>query len=81
METTSLTYGMVVQAHFQGKRVYAWAANSEETMDRVLRSGADGLVTDNPLLARHCISLAGENYLRDELTDLFFPLQESVDRS
>lgn len=74
VETTALAYGMVVQAHLQGKQVYGWTANSEETMNRLLRCGVDGLVTDNPLLARHCISLVGENYLRDELADLFFPL-------
>lgn len=74
IETTALTYGMVVQAHLQGKGVYGWTANSEETMDKILRCGADGLVTDDPPLARYCIAAAGEDHLRDALTDLFFPL-------
>lgn len=73
VETTSLTTELVVKANFQGKQVYAWTANSEETMDKILRCGADGLVTDNPLLAKYCISEANENLLLLELTDIFFP--------
>lgn len=81
VETASLTAGLVVQAHLQGKQVYGWTANSEENMDKLLRCGADGLVTDNPQLARYCISAAGEDSLRDELTDWFFPLQEAAGRT
>lgn len=76
VETTSLSYGMVVQAHLQGKQVYGWTVNSEETVNRVLRCGVDGLVTDNPPLAQYCISMVGESYLRDKITDLFFPLHK-----
>ena len=73
VETTSLTYGLVVQAHLQGKQVYAWTANSEDTINKILRCEADGLITDNPLLAQYCISQANETPLMDWLCDLFFP--------
>lgn len=73
VETTSLTSGLVLQAHLQDKKVYAWTANSEDTIDKILRCGADGIVTDNPLLAENYIREVNENLWINELTDLFFP--------
>ena len=73
VETSSLSLGLVVQAHLQGKQVYAWTANSQRTMDKILRCDADGLVTDNPLLAAYCIGAAGKNLPAEELAELFFP--------
>ena len=72
VETTSLTRGLVVQAHLQGKKVYGWTANSENTIRQVLASRPDGVVTDNPLLARYCLETQGEDLLLEELCDLFF---------
>ena len=79
VETTALTTELAVKAHFHGKQVYAWTANSEETIDKILRCGADGLVTDNPLLANYCISEANENFLMTELSDIFFPEGEDLE--
>lgn len=73
VESTSLTPDMVIQAHLQGKQVFAWTANSERTMYKILRCHADGIVTDNPKLAEYCIQTVQENPLMDALTDLFFP--------
>lgn len=73
VETTSLTPELVFEAHAQGKQVYAWTANTERSMLKIVRMGADGLVTDNPLLADYCLQNAGKNLYVEALGDLFFP--------
>ncbi len=73
VETTSLSPSMVVQAHLLGKQVYAWTANSKENINKILNCGADGVITDNPLLARSCIEQIGRNFFMEELTELLFP--------
>ena len=72
METTSLTSIMLLQAHIEGKRVYAWTANRENNIEKILRMGADGLVTDNPELARYYQNTEGENLLLQSLTDILY---------
>lgn len=73
VETTSLTPNMVMQAHFLGKQVYSWTANSEESINKILNCGADGLITDNPLFARSCLELIGRDYFAETMADLLFP--------
>ena len=72
VETTALSADLVYQAHLQGKQVYAWTANSERTINKILRCGADGLITDNVPLAKYCMRVKQENLLFRELTELFF---------
>lgn len=80
VETTSLTVGMVIQAHAQGKKIYGWTANSTKSLDKLLRCEVDGLVTDNVLLAAYCIDASGEDLLLDGLTKLFFgPAETQAD--
>ena len=73
VETSSLSAGMAAQVHFQGKKMYAWTANSEDTIEKILRCGADGLVTDDVILADYCMKKHGKNLLSDALSELFFP--------
>ena len=72
VETTSLTSIMLLQAHIEGKKVYAWTANRENNIEKILRMGADGLVTDNPELARYYQNTEGENLLLQSLTDILY---------
>lgn len=72
VETTSLTSVMLFQAHMEGKKVYAWTANKEKNIEKILRMGADGLVTDNPELARYYQDFAGENMMLQLLTDILY---------
>ena len=72
VETTSLTSVMLIQAHLEGKKVYAWTANKEKNIKKILRIGADGLVADNPELARYYQDSAGENMLLQLLTDMLY---------
>ena len=42
-------------------------------MLKIIRMGADGLVTDNPPLADFFLNAADRNYFLDSLTDLLYP--------
>lgn len=73
IETTSLSAGLVGQAHYQNKQVYAWTANSERSIQKILRSRADGLVTDNIPLAKYEAGDIGWNFILNQAADFFFP--------
>lgn len=55
VESTMVTKGFVNQAHSAGKRVYIWTVNSEDRLERVLKLGADNVITDDPVMARRLI--------------------------
>ena len=40
---------------------------------KIIRMGADGLVTDNPRLANFFLKFFSKNYLIDGLADLLYP--------
>lgn len=46
---------LVRSVHAAGMAVYAWTVNDREQMDRLLRLGVDGLVTDMPDVARQTL--------------------------
>ena len=73
VETGFLTAGLVTQIHAEGKRVYAWTANSDESMLKIIRMGADGLVTDNPPLADFFLTVTDQNYFLNTLAGLLYP--------
>jgi len=41
--------------HNSGKRVYAWTVNNKESIKNLTNKGVDGIITDNPVLARETI--------------------------
>ncbi|MDO4274032.1 MAG: glycerophosphodiester phosphodiesterase family protein [Eubacteriales bacterium] len=61
VETTALSKGLVFQAQLQGKKVYGWTANSEKTMEKILRCQADGIITDNPKAAARFLEREDRN--------------------
>lgn len=73
VETSSLTRELVFRAHGQGRRIYAWTANSDRAIQKVLRCHTDGVITDNPLLAQYYLEAGGENLLLESACALFFP--------
>ena len=77
VETTSLSAGMVLQAHFQGKKIFGWTANSGYSIKKMLRCGADGLITDNQQLARYYVDQSGKGILIEEITELFYGNHDS----
>ncbi|WP_334333071.1 glycerophosphodiester phosphodiesterase [Companilactobacillus sp. HBUAS59544] len=47
MEYTTLNQRFIDGSHLQNKKVFAWTANDEESMDHMIFLGADGVITDN----------------------------------
>ncbi|MBE1285752.1 MAG: glycerophosphodiester phosphodiesterase [Rhodobacteraceae bacterium] len=47
-------------AHSAGKDVYVWTVNDPLSMSRMISKGVDGLITDEPALARHVLSVRAE---------------------
>lgn len=55
MEYTTLNRNFINAAHNDGKKVYAWTANDEDTMTRMMFYGVDGIVTDQLRLLNETI--------------------------
>ena len=41
--------------HNSGKQVYAWTVNNKDSIKNLTNKGVDGVITDNPVLARETI--------------------------
>ena len=41
--------------HNSGKQVYAWTVNNKDSIKNLTNKGVDGIITDNPVLARETI--------------------------
>jgi glycerophosphoryl diester phosphodiesterase len=50
------TPGFVRRSHDKGKQVYVWTINDAVTLSRMMSLGADGVITDEPALAREVIA-------------------------
>ncbi len=46
MEYTTLNRNFIHSAHADGKQVYVWTPNDEDTMSRMMFYGVDGIITD-----------------------------------
>ncbi|MGX7243217.1 glycerophosphoryl diester phosphodiesterase membrane domain-containing protein [Enterococcus quebecensis] len=55
MEYTTLNRNFINAAHDDGKKVYAWTVNDEDTMTRMMFYGVDGIVTDKLKLLNQTI--------------------------
>jgi glycerophosphoryl diester phosphodiesterase len=55
MEFTTLNRNFINAAHQDGKKVYAWTVNDEDTMTRMMFYGVDGIVTDQLSLLNRTI--------------------------
>ena len=73
IETTFVNNEIASLADFSHKKLYAWTANKEVNINKVLRLGVDGIVTDNPLLASYYKDMLMRNLWIDSLTEFFFP--------
>ena len=51
-----VTPELIRSAHAAGKDVYAWTVNDPLTMSRLISQGIDGLITDEPALARKVLA-------------------------
>ena len=53
------TKGIVDRAHQHGQAVQFWTINERESMDHLIEIGADGIMTDDPILLREAVLEAG----------------------
>jgi glycerophosphoryl diester phosphodiesterase len=52
VNTGQVSLGMIRRAHQAGKDVYVWTVDDPMTMSRMISMGVDGLITNEPALAR-----------------------------
>jgi len=50
------TPGFVLRSHAQGKPVFVWTINDTVTLSRMMSIGVDGIITDEPALAKEVIA-------------------------
>ena len=54
------TPGFIRRSHAQGKQVFVWTINDAVNLSRMMSLGVDGVITDEPALARKVISERGD---------------------
>lgn len=52
VNTGQVSLPLIRRVHRQGKQIYVWTVNDPLTMSRMISMGVDGLITDEPALAR-----------------------------
>lgn len=67
IEETFVTASVIDRLHTLGKPVYAWTADSEKELRRLVELGVDGVVTNNPFLASYVIRTKGRDPLVVEI--------------
>jgi glycerophosphoryl diester phosphodiesterase len=60
VNTGQVSLRFVRRAHSQGKQVYAWTVDDPVTMSRMISMGVDGLITNEPALARRVMETRNE---------------------
>ncbi len=58
IEQSNISVDMVADAHRNGKKVYAWTANSGKSIQYLLDCGVDGILTDDPIMLDTAIERA-----------------------
>lgn len=76
VETSFLTLEMVTAIQSNQKKIYAWTANTDSNIQKIIRLGTDGLVTDNPSLANYYLMFFDQNHLVDDLSALLYGSDE-----
>ncbi|MGC3657904.1 glycerophosphodiester phosphodiesterase family protein, partial [Enterococcus faecalis] len=61
LEYSTLNRNFVNAAHHVGKKVYAWTANDEDVMTRMIFYGVDGIITDQLSLLNETMKTHLEN--------------------
>ena len=55
VEASSVTKTMVSKLHNEGKQIYAWTVNTEESINKMINLNVDNIITDDPVLAKELI--------------------------
>jgi len=79
LNTGQITLPLIRKAQAQGKKVYAWTVDEPVTMVRLISMGIDGLITDEPALARAVMQTRNELSTLERLV-LWLTDQFDIDR-
>ncbi len=60
VSTSMASAGFIRRAHAAGKKVFAWTVNDPVTMSQVTSKGVDGVITDEPEMARRVLAERAE---------------------
>lgn len=60
VSTNMASRGFVQRAHDAGKRVFVWTVNDPVTLSQVITRGVDGIITDEPAMARKILAERAE---------------------
>jgi glycerophosphoryl diester phosphodiesterase len=63
-------------AHQSGKKVYVWTVNTQTDLEKVVDSDIDGIITDQPVLAREIANAKNAPDFLVELIKRFFKKNE-----
>ena len=55
VEASSITNSMVSKVHNEGKQIYAWTVNTDESINKMIELNVDNIITDDPTLAKNLI--------------------------
>ncbi len=53
IESTFVNRSVIFKIHNENKKVFAWTVNEESSIRKLLSLPIDGIVTDNPELAKY----------------------------
>ncbi|KAF1303319.1 glycerophosphodiester phosphodiesterase [Enterococcus saccharolyticus] len=67
MEYSTLNRNFINSAHRDGKQVFVWTPNDEDTMDRMMFYGVDGIITDQMGILNAAITHQDEMTYSDKL--------------
>ncbi|MEP2031513.1 MAG: glycerophosphodiester phosphodiesterase [Paracoccaceae bacterium] len=56
----SVSQSLIDNVHAQGKDIYVWTINDPLDMSKMMSRGVDGIITDEPALARHVLEIRAE---------------------
>lgn len=67
IEESNVNYNLVQNIHASGKKVFAWTANTEDTIQYLYDCGVDGILTDDPIMLKNTLNRIQTNsgFLRE----------------
>ena len=66
IEASSVTKSLVKKVHREGKELYAWTVNTEESIMEMINLKVDNIITDNITLAKDTIISSKQSDLISE---------------
>ena len=72
VEATNVTSNLVSKVHNQGKELYAWTVNTEESINKMIDMGVDNIITDNIELGRELVEKSKNSDLISEFIKTIF---------